>query len=108
MSDFKKRGEEYLFTPAAVLVMASDAIHSRDTGLAGKIRGKLIVEEVIAAARAAKFEQADVLETLLLSGAPGTRLLPICRALTARIGGEAFTAALRRAGLNLQPFGGQS
>jgi hypothetical protein len=108
MSDYKKSGDDYLFSPAAVLVLASDAIHSRDTDLSGKIRGKLIVEEVMSAARAAKFEQADILETMLLSGAPGAKLLPLCRALTARIGGEAFAAALHRAGLNVQLLGGAS
>jgi hypothetical protein len=106
MSDYKTNGDDYLLSPAAVLALASDAIHSRDTGLAGKIRGKLIVEEVIAAAREARFEQVDIVETMLLSGAPPSRLLPLCRALTARIGGEEFVAALHRAGLNIQAYGG--
>lgn len=93
---FIQKGDEYLLSPAAVLVMTSDAIRSSDTSSAGKERSLSIITQVMAVARRMRFEQADVLETMLLFGADPTRLLPLCDALVQRIGGWAVVAIVRR------------
>ncbi|ATQ78308.1 hypothetical protein CR152_30200 [Massilia violaceinigra] len=49
----------------------------------------------MAAARAARFEQADILETMLLSGADAARVLPMCDALVQRLGAEVVIKIIR-------------
>ena len=83
---FTKRGGEYLLSLAATLVMVADAIHSPDAGADGKVRAARVIDQVMAAARVAKFEQADILETMLAARAHAARLIPIFDALVARVG----------------------
>lgn len=85
---FTKRGGEYLLSLAATLVVVADAIHSPDAGADGKVRAARVIDQVMAAARAAKFEQADILETMLAARAHATRLIPIFDALVARVGSQ--------------------
>ncbi|MFB9242393.1 hypothetical protein IV454_16220 [Massilia antarctica] len=83
---FQKHGDEYLLSPAATLMMVADAIHCPDAAPQGKARASRVLNATMAAARAAKFEQADILETMLLSGADAARVLPMCDALVQRLG----------------------
>jgi len=85
---FTKRGGEYLLSLAATLVVVADAIHSPDAGADGKARAARVIEQVMAAARAAKFEQADILETMLAARAHATRLIPVFDALVGRVGSQ--------------------
>jgi hypothetical protein len=101
---FRKHDDEYLLSPAAALVMVADAIHSPDAGLAGKARAKQVLDDALAAARCAKFEQVDILETLLASRAHVTRLLPIFDALVKCVGSSLVASLMQRA-LNSVPPG---
>ncbi|MEW6023568.1 MAG: hypothetical protein AB1807_15675 [Pseudomonadota bacterium] len=85
---FTKRGGEYLLSLAATLVVVADAIHSPDSGAEGKVRAACVIDQVMAAARAAKFEQADILETMLAARAHATRLIPVFDALVGRVGSQ--------------------
>lgn len=96
MTHFKKHGDEYLLSPAAVLLMTSDAIRSADTSVAGKERSMRVISQVMEVARRMKFEQASRLETMLLFGAEPAQLLPMCDELVQHIGGWAVVAIVRR------------
>lgn len=93
---FVQDGDHYLLSPAAVLVMTSDAIRSADTTVAGKERSMRVISQVMEVARRMKFEQADILETMLLFGGEPARLLPMCDALVQHIGGWAVVAIVKR------------
>ncbi|MDM5178486.1 hypothetical protein PO883_14910 [Massilia sp. DJPM01] len=92
---FQKHGDEYLLSPAATLMMVADAIHCPDAATQGKARARRVLNATMAAARAAKFEQADILETMLLSGANAARVLPVCDALVTRLGAQAVIDIIR-------------
>lgn len=93
---FIPSGDEYLLSPAAVLLMTSDAIRSPDTSVAGKERSMRVISQVMEVARRMRFEQASILETMLLFGAEPEQLLPMCDALVQHIGGWAVVAIVRR------------
>ena len=93
---FIPNGDEYLLSPAAVLLMTSDAIRSPDTNVAGKERSMRVVSQVMEVARRMRFEQASALEAMLLFGAEPARLLPMCDALVQHIGGWAVVAIVKR------------
>jgi len=93
---FTKSGGEYLLSPAAVLVLTSDAIRSNDTTIAGKERSMRVISQVMEVARRMKFEQADTLETMLLFGGEPTWMLAMCDELVQHIGGWAVVAIVRR------------
>jgi len=94
---FVRDGDQYLLSPAAVLLMTSDAIRSADTTVAGKERSMRVISQVMEVARRMKFEQASRLETMLLFGAEPAQLLPMCDELAQHIGGWAIVAIARRA-----------
>lgn len=95
---FKQEGGQYMVSGAALLWLTSDAINSPEAGAEGKARARRVVEEVISAGRTARFEKAEILETMLVNGAPASRLLPLGDELIQRIGLDAFMESLRRAG----------
>lgn len=95
---FREQGGQYMVSGAALLWLTSNAINSPDAGAEGKARARRVVAEVIAAGRAARFEKAEILETMLVNGAHASRLLPLGDELIQRIGLDAFMGALRRAG----------
>lgn len=97
---FTKIDGEDMVSMAGLLWMTSNAINHPDAGFEGKARARRVVDEVIAAGRAVRFERAEILETMLVGGAPALRLLPLCDELIQRIGTEAFLDALRRAGFS--------
>ena len=97
---FKKIDGEDMVSMAVLLWMTSDALNHPDASSEGKARARRVVDEVIAAGRAARFEKAEILETMLVGGAPALRLLPLCDELIQRIGTETFLHALRRAGFS--------
>lgn len=101
---FREHGDEFLLSPAAVLVLTADAIHSPDTTPAGKARAKRVIEVVMKAARTAMFEQADILETMLVTGPTTARLLPMCDDLVKRIGSEFVVQTVRQV-LGIRPLG---
>lgn len=85
---FTKRGGEYLLSLAATLVLVADAIYSPDAGADGKARAARVIEKVMTAARAVKFEQVDILETMLADRAHASRLIPVFDALVTRVGSQ--------------------
>lgn len=93
---FTKRGGEYLLSPAAVLLMTSDAIRSADTSVAGKERSIRVINQVMEVARRMSFNQAATLETMLLFGGEPARMLAMCDELVQHIGGWAVVAIVRR------------
>jgi hypothetical protein len=93
---FVQNGDQYLLSPAAVLLMTSDAMRSADTTVAGKERSMRVISQVMEVARRMKFEQASTLETMLLFGAEPAQLLPMCDELVKHIGGWAVVAIVRR------------
>ena len=93
---FVQDGDQYLLSPAAVLLMTSDAIRSADTTAAGKERSMRVISQVMEVARRMKFEPASTLETMLLFGADPAQLLPKCDELVQHIGGWAIVAIVRR------------
>jgi len=93
---FVQDGDQYLLSPAAVLLMTSDAVRSADTTVAGKERSMRVISQVMEVARRMKFEPASRLETMLLSGAEPAQLLPMCDELVQHIGGWAVVAIVRR------------
>ena len=93
---FVQDGDQYLLSPAAVLLMTADAIRSADTTVTGKERSMRVISQVMEVARRMKFEQASRLETMLLFGAEPSQLLPLCDELVQHIGGWAVVAIVRR------------
>jgi len=93
---FVQDGDQYLLSPAAILLMTSDAIRSADTTVRGKERSMRVISQVLEVARLMKFEQASWLETMLLFGAESAQLLPMCDELVQHIGGWAVIAIVRR------------
>lgn len=93
---FVQDGDQYLLSPAAVLLMTSDAIRSADTTAVGKERSMRVISQVMEVARRMKFEPASTLETMLLFGAEPAQLLPLCDELVQHIGGWAVLAIVRR------------
>lgn len=93
---FIQASDQYLLSPAAVLVMTSDALRSTTASPAGKERSLRVITQVMEVARKMRFEQAATLETMLLFGAEPARLLPLCDALVQHIGGWAVVAIVRR------------
>lgn len=93
---FVRDGDQYLLSPAAVLLMTSDAIRSADTTVTGKERSMRVISQVMEVARRMKFEPASRLETMLLFGAEPAQLLPMCDELVQHIGGWAVVAIVRR------------
>lgn len=93
---FIRQGIGYLLSPAAVLLMTSEAIRSADTSLAGKERSMRVISQVMEVARRMNFEQAAAAETKLIFGAEPAQLLSICDAITQHIGGWAVVAIARR------------
>jgi hypothetical protein len=77
-------------------VLVADAITSLDTTAEGKARAQMVIDKVFAAARAAKFEQTDILETMLMSGAHVARRLQLCDALVKRVGSNAILSIVRQ------------
>lgn len=93
---FVQDGDQYLLSPAAVLLMTSDAIRSADTTVRGKARSMRVISQVMEVARRMKFEQAHRLEAMLLFGAEPAQLLAVCDELVHHIGGWAVLAIVRR------------
>jgi hypothetical protein len=93
---FVRDGDQYLLSPAAVLLMTSDAICSADTSVAGKERSMRVISQVMEVARRMKFEQASRLETMLLFGAEPAQMLAVCDELVQHIGDWAVLAIVRR------------
>lgn len=93
---FVRDGDQYLLSPAAVLLMTSDAIRSADTTVTGKERSMRVISQVMEVAHRMKFEPASRLETMLLFGAEPAQLLPMCDELVQHIGGWAVVAIVRR------------
>lgn len=82
----KKLGGEYVLSMAATLVLVAGAIHDPDAGPAGTERARRVLEQVLAIARTEKFEQLDILETMLAADVDGKRLLPVLDALVKCVG----------------------
>ena len=102
---FKEKDGEFLLSMAASLVVIADATRSPDAGADGKVRAQRVINEVMAAGRAARFEQTDILETLLAAGAETPRLLRMCDDLVRCIG-PAVVVAIIRSQLGAIPHGG--
>lgn len=102
---FQKHGDEYLLSPAATLFMVADAINCPDAGPQGKVRASRVLNATMEAARAARFEQADILETMLLSGADAARVLPMCDALVQRLGADVVIKIIRSGLDDVSPGG---
>lgn len=100
---FVKHGDEYLLSPAAVLLMTSDALRSADTSAAGKECSLRVIVQVMAVARRMKFEQADSAEAMLLFGAEPARLLHLCEAVVECIGGWAVVAIVKNSLRTIKP-----
>lgn len=84
------------FSMAASLALIADAIHSPDAGTDGKARSRSVVSEVIAAGRAERFVQIDILETMVSSGADAARLLPLFDALVMRVGTHVVAGIIQK------------
>lgn len=93
---FIENGDEYQLSPAAVLLMVSDAFRAADTTPIGKERSLRIISRVMDVAREVRFEQADAVETALLFGGHPADLLAKCDAVAQHIGGWAVLAIARR------------
>lgn len=90
---------EYRLSAAAVLMLASHAITSKEVSTAvGKARGRRLIQSVIGAAQRAGFAQAEILETLLLRGDNTRRTWDMCAAATDTLGRNALLAAFNEAG----------
>lgn len=100
---FQKCGDEYLLSPAAVLLITSDALRSPDTTAAGKERSLSVINQVMAVARGVRFEQASAAEALLLFGGDPASVLAACEAIVQHIGGWAVVAIVRRVAATTPP-----
>jgi hypothetical protein len=93
---FKEKDGEFLLSMAATLVVIAEAIRSPDSGADGKVRARRVIEEVMAAGRAEMFAQADILETMLASGAETPRLLRMCDDLVRCVGAAAVVTIIQK------------
>jgi len=85
---------------AVLLVLASTAYgeNSHDTPPTGKARASKAVSDLLAAATAGGYPQADILETLLTNGEASQRVTAMCSEAMDAAGGErigAVFAAMR-------------
>ena len=92
----KEKDGELLLSMAATLVVIAEAIRSPDAGADGKVRARRVIEEVMAAGRAEKFAQTDILETMLASGAEAPRLLQMCDDLVRCVGAAVVVAIIQK------------
>jgi len=93
---FKEKDGEFLLSMAATLVVIAEAIRSPDAGADGKARAQRVIDEVMAAGRTARFEQTEILETMLASGAEAARLLRMCDDLVRCVGAAVVIAIIQR------------
>lgn len=92
----KKHGDEYLLSPAATLTLIACAVHDPEAGPAGTARARRTIDQVVAVARVEKFEQLDILETMLAAEVDGKRLLPVFDALVKCVGAWRVTQIVRQ------------
>lgn len=103
----KDVGHGFDLSMAAALTVIAEAINSPDASANGQARARRVVSEVIAAGRVERFEQIDILETMVSTGAEGTRMFPMFDALVMRIGVHAVADIIRKE-LQAVPRGGAS
>ena len=96
-------GTAYDLNASAVMLMLADSAHgssSRNTPPAGKKRAAKGLADLLAAARAGGYTQADILETLLTRGDTSQRVATMCSDAMAAAGNERIGkvfAAMRKA-----------
>lgn len=87
----------YLLSPAATLAVIADATINDSANQIGQARARRVIEDVMVAAREAKFEQVDILDTMVSTGTSAARLLPFFDSLVKRVGAERIVNILQRA-----------
>lgn len=88
-------GQAYDLNPTAVLLILADTAHGEgrhDTPPAGQARAAKTVADMLAAATAGGYRQADILETLLTRGELSKRVTGMCAAAMAAAGNERIRA----------------
>lgn len=96
-------GTAYDLNAPAVMLMLADSAHgssSRNTPSKGKIRAAKGLADLLAAARAGGYTQAEILETLLAKGDTSQRVATMCGDAMAAAGNERIAkvfAAMRKA-----------
>lgn len=96
-------GAAYNLNASAVLLVLADSAHgknSHDTPPTGKARAAKALADLLAAASAGGYPQADILETLLTQGDTSPRVAAMCSEAMAAAGSErigAVFAAMREA-----------
>jgi hypothetical protein len=103
----KEVGHGFELSMAVTLTVIAEAINSPDASANGQARAGRVLGEVIAAGRAERFEQIDILETMVSTGAEVTRMFPLFDALVMRVGVPAVADIIRKE-LQAVPRGGAS
>lgn len=96
-------GTAYDMNASAVMLVLADSAHgktSHNTPPTGKKRAAKALADLLAAARAGGYTQADILETLLTQGDTSQRVATMCAEAMAAAGTERIStvfAAMRKA-----------
>jgi hypothetical protein len=89
-------GTAYDLNASAVMLLLADSAHgksSHDTPPTGQVRAAKGLADLLAAARAGGYTQADILETLLTQGDTSKRVATMCAEAMAAAGNERIGAA---------------
>lgn len=101
----KEVGDGFELSMAAALTVIAEAINSPDASAYGQARARRVISEVIAAGRAGRFEQIDILETMVSTSVEATRMFPMFDALVRRVGVHAAADIIKKE-LRAAPPGG--
>lgn len=95
-------GQAYDLNPTAVLLILADTAYgegSHDTPPTGQARAAKTVADMLAAAAAGGYRQADILETLLTMGEVSKRVTTMCADAMDAAGNERIRAVFKAIGL---------
>lgn len=97
----RPNGNGYDLSPAAVLLMAADALYGdpSETTPEGRKNAQAVVEGLIAAAIAGGYKQADILQTKLSQRNAGKDVIVMAMNAMRTAGNQRVFAALANAGL---------
>jgi hypothetical protein len=90
---FVPNGDGYDIAPAGVLMLMSDTVcnNHHETSAKGRERATQLVKDILQAAHAGGYKQADILETLLLeNGEQSKRIRDMCVKACEAAGSEAI------------------
>lgn len=96
---FVKKNDEYLVSPAGVVLMAAEALHGdpKETTPLGRQRAQALIREALSTAMAFGYKHSQIAETVL-SGRDPARKAAVAQEIAGYMNADTFEDVLRRAG----------